>query len=97
MSQAVPDRQPDRAPGTPGTPGGPGTLLRIARDAGDANLGQTILRMAGLAEAVHRFEHAAALSAQSAIQAHIHQAASEPVRTDADFGALPRLRTEVGR
>lgn len=31
--------------------------LGLGRDAGDANLGQTILRLAGLAEAVHRFEH----------------------------------------
>lgn len=92
MSSPAFDRPSDRAPGCPDRPG---ALLRLARDAGDDNLGRTILRLAGLAKAVHQFERAAAISAQSAMQAHVHQAASEPVRMDAAFGDLPRLRTEV--
>jgi hypothetical protein len=93
MSQVRPDSQPDRTAGT---------FRRMALDAGDANLGQTILRLAGLAEAAHRFEHAAAIAAQAAsaqasVQVSVHATASDPVRTDADFEALLRLRTEVGR
>ncbi|MEX0777207.1 MAG: hypothetical protein WD042_16000 [Phycisphaeraceae bacterium] len=33
-------------------------LLDIARDANDANLGQTLLRLARLAETAHRYEAA---------------------------------------
>jgi hypothetical protein len=37
-------------------------ILDVARSSGDANLGQTLLRLARLAEASHRFEVAASLA-----------------------------------
>ncbi len=56
-------------------------LLDISRRAGDANLGQTLLRLARLAEAAHRFEMAPVHS-QSGIDGTIPMApVPEPRRT----------------
>jgi hypothetical protein len=43
----------------PRTPGQP-SLLALSRRAGDANIGQTLLRLAALAETAHRYEVARA-------------------------------------
>lgn len=89
----------------------PGRWQRLSHAAGDAHIGQTILRLAGLAEAVHRMEHvrgqlaAEGLSVASLAETKdsgLRQVVIAPagvglVRKDADAGRSSQPRTEVGR
>ncbi len=103
----------DKATAGVGRPGEqtPGGWRRLSHAAGDANIGLTILRLAGLAEAVHRMEHvrrqleSAGMSVAALDETKdsgLRQVVIAPtgvgfVRKDADAGRSSQPRTEVGR
>jgi len=77
------------------------SLLQISRDAGDANVGQTILRLAALAASTHRMQQAAAMVVRgSDIAGPAHGRAGRPEGSaehgcDRDMLSRPAAHTEV--
>lgn len=69
----------------------PSRWIDIHRSADDAHIGQTVLRLAGLAAAVHRGRHAATLPDQDHLQMHHGAEGLDPesVTAAVDASAVP--------